>query len=84
MTLPLWDLHGITINDPADGYHTESEVNAFLDATADVPRMERNAFFRAVWPHWNHVHFAEGGDNLVFQPKGDGTYTIDYYTPWSA
>jgi len=83
MTAPLWDLHGITIDDPSDGYHTNDEVNGFLDATADIPRMERVAFFRAILPHWNNIHFGEGGDNVVLQLKEDGNYNVEYYTPWS-
>jgi len=72
MTTPIFDFGGITINDPADGYHTNDEVNAFLDSRHAVPQNKMNEFFQAVRIHWDHIHFGDGGDMIFLQYMPNG------------
>lgn len=76
MADPIYDAHGITINDPADGYHTNSEINAFVDAIRSIPTSERIAYFNAVRRHWDHYHFVTAPDDIFLAPGRDGSIMI--------
>jgi len=73
MTTPLFDAHGLTINDPADGYHTDTEINNFVQAIRSVPGPERTAYFNAVRVHWDHQHFVTAPDNVYLTLRPDGS-----------
>jgi len=74
MTTPLFDAHGITINDPADGYHTDSEINDFVQSVRSIPTPERTDYFNAVRRHWDHQHFVVAPDDVYLQLRGDGSF----------
>lgn len=76
MTTPLFDAHGVTIQDPADGYHTPDEVNAFIDAVTNIPQGERNKWYAAIVVHWMHHHNASGGDHVMLRKARDGSLTF--------
>lgn len=73
MTTPLFDLHGITINDPADGYHTNAEINVHVQSIGAVPFGDRGAFFQAIRVHWDHQHFVTAPDNIYLEMRPDGS-----------
>jgi len=77
MATPLFDKHGITINDPSDGWHTESEIQDFADSIASVPLAERPEFYQALRTHWDHFYLGDlildygrnGGSSLSFRKE---------------
>lgn len=77
MATPLFDAHGLTINDPSDGYHTNSEVQGFINSIGSVPVGERVAYHQAVVVHWNHIHFGGGGDLNILRLGRDGTFSVE-------
>jgi len=84
MVAPLYDAHGHTIADPADGYMDNSTLEGHLNGILDIPRGERHQFISALQPHWNHIHFASGGDHMILAMKADGvTHVRGFVTIWN-
>jgi len=76
MTTPLFDAHGHTVHDPADGWHTNDEINAFIDAINDIPKSDRVAYFNAVRVHHDHQHFVVDPDNVFMSLAKDGSIIL--------
>jgi len=79
---PLFDAHGILIPAVADGYMANDDILTAINSIKDVPKAEHHDLFQALLPHWNHVHFAGGGDHLILGMTQAGRMVIGFVTPW--
>jgi hypothetical protein len=76
MPAPLYNAHGHSIPDPADGYMDDEDINDAIDGINDIPTGERVAFFNAVRVHHDHQHFVTDPDDVFMQIGRDGSIKL--------